>query len=176
MEELATLHEAMVKHGMELPVSGPGVISEFQMLYPFQLSFYSYKAYISFTVISESRKQPLSFQVCNRLAVVVTDLCHQQLDHISAEVVIVREMEENSWLHAMPLLCSINRERYDQEFQRCCLILTTFFGFWLHNCNHLPQLSLPNLLSLSDKAALYVTLTRSSYSVWFSSKNTHHYD
>jgi len=34
MEELATLHEAMVKHGIELLVSGPGVISEFQMLYP----------------------------------------------------------------------------------------------------------------------------------------------
>jgi hypothetical protein len=33
MEELNTLHEAMVKHGMELLVSGPGVINEFQMLY-----------------------------------------------------------------------------------------------------------------------------------------------
>jgi len=37
MEELATLHEAMVRHGMELPVNGPGVISEFRMLYPILL-------------------------------------------------------------------------------------------------------------------------------------------
>ena len=37
MEETATLHEAMVKHGMGLLVSGPGVISEFQMLYPILL-------------------------------------------------------------------------------------------------------------------------------------------
>jgi hypothetical protein len=34
MEELTTLHEAMVKHGMELLTSGPGVITVFQMLYP----------------------------------------------------------------------------------------------------------------------------------------------
>jgi hypothetical protein len=150
----------MVKHGMELLVSGPGVICEFQMLYPFQLFFYSYKAYTSFTVTSESRKQPLSFQVCNRLAVVVTDLCHQQLDHISAEVVTVREMEENSWLHAMPLLCTINRERYHQEFQRCCLILTTFFGFWLHNCNHLPQLCLYQTYCHCQIRPLYTLLSQ----------------
>lgn len=80
-------------------------------------------------VMLESHKQPLSFQVCNRLAAVAIGLCHQQLDHISAEVVIVREMQENSWLHAMPLLCTIYRDRYHQEFQRCCLILTTIF--WL---------------------------------------------
>jgi len=59
--------------------------------------------------MSESHKQPLSFQVCNKLAVVAIGLCHQQLDHISAEVFIVREMEENSWLHAMPLLRTIQR-------------------------------------------------------------------
>jgi hypothetical protein len=34
MEELTTLHEAMVKHATELFVSGPGVLNVFQMLYP----------------------------------------------------------------------------------------------------------------------------------------------
>ena len=34
MEELTTLHEAKIKHGMEVFVSGPGVTIEFQMLYP----------------------------------------------------------------------------------------------------------------------------------------------
>jgi len=37
MEELMALHEALVKHGMELLVSGPGVINEV----PFQLFCYS---------------------------------------------------------------------------------------------------------------------------------------
>lgn len=63
---------------------------------PIQLFCYSQKAQTSFTVRLGSHKQPMSFQVCNRLAVVVIGLSHQLLEHISEDMITVREMEENS--------------------------------------------------------------------------------